>query len=141
MSSRTELGSFNLIHTGVYLKVDVFPASGAFEKQAIARALTIALPGADEKVSLATREDISLAKLRWFRAGGPRWPPQIPPAVAGSNSPTQPARDMVMLRSVRLLRNACGGLFEAPAFALEFEQMAMMQQAVEQGRDDDGIAE
>ena len=62
--------SFHLIHTGVYLKVDVFPASGAFEKQAISRAVTVVLPGAEQPLSIATREDILLAKLRWFRAGG-----------------------------------------------------------------------
>lgn len=62
--------SFNLIHTITYLKVDVFPAVGAFEQQAIQRAITVVLPGSGGEIAIASVEDILLAKLRWFRAGG-----------------------------------------------------------------------
>ncbi len=61
--------SFNLIHSGTYLKVDLFPAKGAFERQAIERAEVVALPGATQPLSIATLEDIVLAKLRWYRLG------------------------------------------------------------------------
>lgn len=49
--------------------VDLFPAKGAFERQAIERAEVVALPGATEPLSIATREDVVLAKLRWYRLG------------------------------------------------------------------------
>lgn len=62
--------SFNLIHSGTFLKVDLFPATGAFEQQAIGRAESVTLPGATQPLSIATREDILLAKLRWYRLGG-----------------------------------------------------------------------
>ncbi|MBL0173157.1 MAG: hypothetical protein IPP90_21235 [Gemmatimonadaceae bacterium] len=41
---------------------------------------------------------------------------------------------------LRLLRKTRGGFFETPALALEFEQMAVMQRAVEERRHDDRIA-
>lgn len=62
--------SFNLIHATSYLKVDVFPATGEFERQAIRRAITVTLPGAGASIAVAAVEDILLAKLRWFRVGG-----------------------------------------------------------------------
>lgn len=62
--------SFNLIHATTYLKVDVFTATGEFERQAIRRAITVTLPGAGAPIAVAAVEDILLAKLRWFRTGG-----------------------------------------------------------------------
>jgi hypothetical protein len=62
--------SFNLIHATTYLKVDIFPATGEFERQAIRRAITVTLPGAGASIAVAAVEDILLAKLRWFRIGG-----------------------------------------------------------------------
>jgi len=47
----------------------------------------------------------------------------------------------VRLRAFRLLRKTRRGCFEPLALALEFEQVAVMQQAIEQWRDDDGVAE
>ena len=51
----------------------------------------------------------------------PRWPPQTPPPVAGSKSPTLGRRGTWL----KLGRSPClgtgGGFFEAPAFALELE--------------------
>lgn len=62
--------SFNLIHSSAYLKVDLFPATGAFEREAIKRAERVLIPGTSQPLSIATREDILLAKMRWYRAGG-----------------------------------------------------------------------
>lgn len=62
--------SFNLIHATTYLKVDVFTATGEFERQAIRRAITVTLPGAGAPIAVAAVEDILLAKLRWYRTGG-----------------------------------------------------------------------
>ncbi len=62
--------SFNLIHATTYLKVDVFTATGEFERQAIRRAITVTLPSAGAPIAVAAVEDILLAKLRWFRTGG-----------------------------------------------------------------------
>ena len=53
-----------------FLKVDVFPAAGEFERQAIERAVYFSLPGAAHRLSVASLEDIVLAKLRWYRVGG-----------------------------------------------------------------------
>lgn len=62
--------SFNLIHGETYLKVDVFPCGSAFEREATRRAETIVVPGSSESLRVATKEDILLAKLRWYRLGG-----------------------------------------------------------------------
>lgn len=62
--------SFNLIHRGTYLKVDVFPCLTAFDREATRRAVDVALPGGHGPLRVATKEDILLAKLRWFRLGG-----------------------------------------------------------------------
>ena len=63
-------GSFNLIHTTTYLKVDVFPCVSAFNREAIRRAVVVSLPGASEPLRVASLEDIILSKLWWFRLGG-----------------------------------------------------------------------
>ncbi|CAN5335769.1 hypothetical protein BH09GEM1_BH09GEM1_27110 [soil metagenome] len=65
-------GSFNLIHSSTYLKVDVFPCVSAFNREAIRRAITITLPGASETLQVASVEDIILSKLWWFRLGDER---------------------------------------------------------------------
>ncbi|MFN2400781.1 MAG: hypothetical protein ABR543_19410 [Gemmatimonadaceae bacterium] len=62
--------NFNLIHRSSYLKVDVFPCRSAFDREAARRAETIVVPGGTESLRVASREDILLAKLRWFRLGG-----------------------------------------------------------------------
>lgn len=63
-------GSFNLIHLGSYLKVDLFAAAGAFERSALARRVMLEIPGANSKFAFASVEDILIAKLRWYDAGG-----------------------------------------------------------------------
>jgi hypothetical protein len=63
-------GSFNLIHSTTYLKVDVFPCVTAFNREAIRRAVDIMLPGAETPLRVASLEDIILSKLWWFRLGG-----------------------------------------------------------------------
>jgi hypothetical protein len=66
-------GSFNLIHLGTMLKVDVFAAKDRpFDRRALSRARPEPLdaPGG-RSVPLATAEDIILAKLEWYpRRGG-----------------------------------------------------------------------
>ena len=61
--------SFNLIHRTSYLKVDFFPAVTAFNRIAIGRAELLELGVSGPVLRVATREDILLAKLRWFRLG------------------------------------------------------------------------
>lgn len=61
--------NFNLIHHGTYLKVDVFPCASAFDREAASRAEVIAMPAGLGSLRVATREDILLAKLRWYRLG------------------------------------------------------------------------
>lgn len=62
--------SFNLIHRTTYLKVDFFPCATPFNLSALARAVTIDIPGAQESLRVSSVEDILLAKLRWYRLGG-----------------------------------------------------------------------
>lgn len=64
-----EQSGFNLIHRVTYLKVDIFPCSSSFDNEAMRRAEAIAIPGSSESVRVATKEDILLAKLRWYQLG------------------------------------------------------------------------
>lgn len=61
--------SFNLINRITFLKVDVFPCTSKFDRVAAERAETIVVPGAAEPLRVATKEDILLAKMRWYRRG------------------------------------------------------------------------
>jgi hypothetical protein len=61
--------SFNLIHRSSFLKVDVFPLVTSFDRSAAERADVVMLTGATAPLRIATREDILLAKLRWYRMG------------------------------------------------------------------------
>ena len=61
--------SFNLIHRVTYLKVDVFPCVSAFDAEATQRAESIAISPGIASLRVATREDILLAKIRWYRLG------------------------------------------------------------------------
>jgi len=62
--------SFNVIHTRLAIKVDIFPAVDDFQLAQLERATV--LPVGDEKVPCAvtSAEDILLAKLRWYKDGG-----------------------------------------------------------------------
>ena len=71
----------------------------------------------------------------------PRRPPQNPPPVAGSKSPTLRRRDEGYLRGLTRLGKAFRGLLESPALPDELQQMAMVHQPIEQRRDDDGVAQ
>jgi hypothetical protein len=62
--------SFNLIHRTSYLKVDFFPAVSAFNRVALERAERVVLGANGPAIRVATREDILLAKLWWYRLGG-----------------------------------------------------------------------
>ena len=65
--------SFNLIHLGTMLKVDVFVSKGrAFDEEALRRARPQALAETPDapRVAMASAEDTVLAKLEWFQAGG-----------------------------------------------------------------------
>ncbi|MGH7695556.1 MAG: hypothetical protein ACRENH_11275 [Gemmatimonadaceae bacterium] len=61
--------AFNAIHKSTYLKLDVFPCDSAFDREAARRAESMLMPGAAEPLRVATKEDILLAKLRWYRLG------------------------------------------------------------------------
>lgn len=65
--------SFNLIHLATMFKVDVFvPKGRPFDDRRFERAGAEALdesPGA-RRFPIASAEDVVLAKLEWFRAGG-----------------------------------------------------------------------
>ncbi len=61
--------SFNLIHRTTYLKVDVFPLRTALDREAARRAVEIVMPGGSMALRVLTKEDILLAKLRWYRLG------------------------------------------------------------------------
>ncbi len=60
---------FNLIHRTTFLKVDFFPAVSAFDRAAIERAQLVVLGPGGPAIRVATREDILISKLRWYRLG------------------------------------------------------------------------
>jgi hypothetical protein len=65
--------SFNVIHLATMLKVDVFvPQGRAFDREAARRASPQPLEEAVDArpFVLASPEDVILAKLEWYRAGG-----------------------------------------------------------------------
>ncbi len=66
-------GSFNLIHLGTMMKVDVFLVrDGEFDRVSFERHVERALsdePGA-RSFSFRSPEDVVLRKLEWYRAGG-----------------------------------------------------------------------
>jgi hypothetical protein len=64
--------AFNLIHISLGNKVDIFPATEDFHLCQLERATRVALAFLDDPAEypIATAEDILLAKLRWYRAGG-----------------------------------------------------------------------
>lgn len=61
--------AFNAIHKSTYLKLDVFQCDSTFDREAARRAESMLMPGAAEPLRVATKEDILLAKLRWYRLG------------------------------------------------------------------------
>lgn len=63
---------FNLIHLGSAMKVDIFvPKLRRFEGGQFSRALRIPFAeGSTIKIPVYSAEDIVLAKLEWYRAGG-----------------------------------------------------------------------
>jgi hypothetical protein len=65
--------SFNLIHLETMFKVDVFASKRRpYDREAVQRARPEALDDSSDspRFMTASREDIVLAKLEWFRAGG-----------------------------------------------------------------------
>ena len=68
--------SFNLIHRTTYLKVDFFPCNSAFDRSALARAVTIDVPGARETLHIRrlielNRDELDMTYLRqWSAAVG-----------------------------------------------------------------------
>ena len=65
--------SFNLVHFGTGLKIDVFVADDS-EYEAGVRARRVSEPVGDDRRTrrlwIASSEDTILAKLRWYRRGG-----------------------------------------------------------------------
>lgn len=69
----TRRASFNLIHLDTMLKVDVFVSQGRpYDVESLRRRMSQTLQAAtgSTEVHLASPEDVVLAKLVWFRAGG-----------------------------------------------------------------------
>ena len=68
----TNRSCFNLIHLGSAMKVDIFvPKLRRFEGGQFSRALRIPVAeGSTIKIPVCSAEDIVLAKLEWYRAGG-----------------------------------------------------------------------
>lgn len=65
--------SFNVVHLGTALKIDVFVAKpSAYETGVQARrvAVTMDSTGGPSRVWIASAEDVVLSKLVWFRRGG-----------------------------------------------------------------------
>ena len=64
--------AFNVIHTRLGNKVDIFPATETFHLAQLQRASQMSLAFLDDATMypVATAEDILLAKLRWYRDGG-----------------------------------------------------------------------
>ena len=65
--------SFNLVHFGTGLKIDVFvPANSEYEVSVRARRVSepVGDTSSTRRVWIASAEDIILAKLVWFRRGG-----------------------------------------------------------------------
>jgi hypothetical protein len=64
--------AFNLIHQTSGQKFDIFPAVQPFHASELERAAKIVFEFSDQRLTLpvATAEDIILAKLQWYAAGG-----------------------------------------------------------------------
>jgi hypothetical protein len=64
--------AFNVIHISLGNKVDIFPATEDFHASQLRRATRIVLPYLEDAIEypVATAEDILLAKLQWYEAGG-----------------------------------------------------------------------
>lgn len=64
--------SFNLVHLATMIKIDVFIAKGsAFDDNAFARRREELLgDGVEVAVHVSSPEDLVIAKLDWYRAGG-----------------------------------------------------------------------
>jgi hypothetical protein len=62
--------SFNIIHTRLAYKVDIFPAGEDFHVAQLDRATTVPIGAESVPCLVTSAEDILLAKLRWYRDGG-----------------------------------------------------------------------
>lgn len=62
--------AFNIFCLYAGLKFDIFPAFDAFQAGELERATMMALMEGAVRCPVATTEDMVLAKLQWYRAGG-----------------------------------------------------------------------
>jgi len=64
--------AFNLIYIPFSQKVDIFPVKDDFTLAQLERATSLPLPalGSSVQYPVASAEDIVLAKLQWYKAGG-----------------------------------------------------------------------
>ena len=64
--------AFNIIYIPKSQKIDIFPATGEFHAAQLERATKVPLSFLDIEAEypVASAEDILLAKLQWYRAGG-----------------------------------------------------------------------
>jgi len=64
-------GSFNLIHYGTSLKIDIFiPKSRLFDQEELHRVQSKVLEGRDKPFVVASPEGTVLNKLEWYKMGG-----------------------------------------------------------------------
>lgn len=71
-SAVRDCSSFNLIHQGTMMKVDVFlPKQRRYDRQALARSTndTLVDDADSRQIKFAAPEDVILAKLEWYRLG------------------------------------------------------------------------
>jgi hypothetical protein len=62
--------AFNLIYIPLSQKVDLFPVVDEFCAAELERATTVPVPAAGAEYRVASAEDVVLAKLQWYKAGG-----------------------------------------------------------------------
>lgn len=62
--------AFNVIHRPSGQKVDIFPARSEFHRSELERATQVRLDESEARFPVATAEDILVAKLEWYQAGG-----------------------------------------------------------------------
>ena len=101
--------AFNVIHRPTGQKIDIFPASSEFHRSELERATPVRLDESEAQFPVATAEDILVAKLEWYQAGGGmserQWSDVI--GVLKAN----PNLDLVYVRRCAE-RLAVGGLLE-----------------------------
>jgi hypothetical protein len=61
--------SFNLIHEQTVFKVDIFTNIDELAREQIERAIPVNIPGSDQRIPVASAEDVIISKLVWYQKG------------------------------------------------------------------------